>query len=142
MQGFRSDGSLARIVRRDDEPGTPTRAEQDAYFRGMVAAYTEERRRRVAEVAANVPLVDAFPAFDAVIGDALGHLWVAEFKRPGDEYRGTLWTVFNGDGRMLGLVDTPEILTVYEIGEDYILGEGTDDLGVEYVRMWGLVRQG
>ena len=140
LQGFRSDGSLARIVRRDYEPGTPTRAEQDAYFRGMVAEYTEERRRRVAEVAANVPLVDAFPAFGAVIGDALGNLWVAEFKRPGDEYRGALWTVFDGDGRMLGLVDTPEILTVFEIGEDYILGEGTDELGVEYVRTWRLTR--
>ena len=140
LRGFRSDGSLARIVRRDYEPGTPTRADQDAYFRWLVAGYSEERRRRVTEVAKNVPVVDAFPAFGAVIGDALGHLWVAEFKRPGDEYRGTLWTVFDGDGRMLGLVETPEGITVFEIGENYILGEGTDHLGVEYVKMWGLVR--
>ena len=48
--------------------------------------------------------------------------------------------MFDADGRMLGLVETPEIVTVFEIGEDYILGEGTDDLGVEYVRVWGLVR--
>ena len=33
------------------------------------------------------------------------------------------------------------MLSVFEIGEDYILGEGTDDLGVEYVQMWSLVRQ-
>ena len=127
-------------MRRDYEPGTPTRAEQDAYFRGLVAPYSEERRTRVAEVAKNVPLVDAFPAFGAVLGDALGHLWVAEFKRPGDDYPGTLWIVFDADGRILGLVETPEIVTVFEIGEDYILGEATDDLGVEYVRVWGLVR--
>ncbi|MCY4574499.1 MAG: 6-bladed beta-propeller, partial [Gemmatimonadetes bacterium] len=134
IRGYLSDGSLARIVRRDFEPGTPTQAEQDAHFRELLARYSEERRAQRTEVAANVPLVDAFPAFGAVVGDALGHLWVAEFKRPGDDYVGTLWTVFDGDGRALGLVATPAIVTVFEIGEDYILGEATDELGVEYVR--------
>ena len=139
IKGYRSDGSLARIVRRDFEPGTPTQAEQDTRFRELLARYSEERRAQRTE--ANVPLVDAFPAFGAVVGDALGHLWVAEFERPGDNYDGTLWTVFNGDGRMLGLVPTPAIVTVFEIGEDYILGEATDELGVEYVQLWGLDRQ-
>ena len=93
-------------------------------------------------MAANVPLVDAFPAFGSVMGDALGHLWVADFKRPGDDYADTLWTVFDGEGRMLGLVRTPGGTTVFEIGEDYILGLGTDDdLGVEYVYLWGLDRE-
>lgn len=142
IRGYRSDGSLARIVRCDFEPGTPTRAEHDAWFSRLLAGYSEERREQRAQVAANVPLVDAFPAFGAVVGDALGYLWVAEFKRPGDEYAGTLWTVFDGDGRMLGLVETPLIGTVFEIGEDYILGEATDELGVEHVRIWGLDRQG
>ena len=141
MRGFRSDGSLARIVRRDYEPGTPTRAEQDAYFRGLVAGYSEGRRARVTEVAANVPLVDAFPAFGAVVGDALGHLWIAEFKRPGDQYRGTRWTVFDGEGIVLGFVETREGITVYEIGEDYILGKDTDELGLGYVKIWRLARQ-
>ena len=142
LRGFRSDGSLARIVRRDYEPGAPTQAEQDAHFREQSAVYSEERRARVAEVAANVPLVDAFPAFGPVMGDALGHLWVADFKRPADEYPGTRWTIFDRDGRALGLVETPEMRAVYEIGEDYILGLGTDDLGVEYVELWGLDREG
>ncbi len=142
LRGFRSDGSLARIVRRDYEPGIPTQAEQDAHFREQFARYSDERRARTTEVAANVPLVDAFPAFGSVMGDALGHLWVADFKRPGDDYAGTLWTVFDGEGRMLGLVRTPGGTTVFEIGEDYILGLGTDDLGVEYVYMWGLDREG
>ena len=142
IRGYRSDGSLARIVRRDFEPGTPTRAGQDAWFNRLLARYSEERRERSAQVAANVPLVDAFPAFGAVVGDALGHLWVAEFKRPGDDYAGTLWTVFDRDGRVRGLVETPAFVTVFEIGEDYILGETTDELGVEYVQMWRLDRQG
>ncbi len=140
IKAYRSDGSLARIVRRDYEPGTPTQAEQNARFRRRFATFPEERRAYFAEVAANVPLVDAFPAFAGTVGDALGHLWVAEFERPGEEHDGTLWTVYDREGRVLGLVDVPEGLTIFEIGEDYILAKVTDDLGVEYVRVWRVGR--
>ncbi len=61
---------------------------------------------------------------------------------PPEEYDGTLWTVFDREGRVLGLVETPGGLTIFEIGEDYILAKVTDDLGVEYVRLWGLMRSG
>ena len=142
IKGYRSDGSLARIVRLVYEPRIPTRGEQDAYFRRLIARLPEERRASRAEVAENVPLVETFPAFADIAGDALGHLWVAEFKRPGEEYVGTLWTVFDRAGRVLGFVETPEGLTVFEIGEDYILAKVTDDLDVEYVQLWGLMRSG
>lgn len=51
-----------------------------------MATLSAERRAAVAEVAPNVPLVDAFPAFAGAIGDALGRLWIAEFERPEEEY--------------------------------------------------------
>ena len=41
-----------------------------------------------------------------------------------------VWTVFNPEGHILGFVETPAGLDIYEIGEDYILGLATDDLGV------------
>jgi len=140
IKAYRSDGSLARIVRRDYEPRIPTQAEQNASFRRYIAGLPADRRARAAEVAANVPLVDAFPAFAAAVGDALGHLWIAEFERPGEEYDGTLWTVFDREGRVLGLVETADGLTIFEIGEDYILAKVTDALDIEYVRLWGLTR--
>lgn len=140
IKAYRSDGSLARIVRRDYEPRAPTQAEQDTHFRRRVARLPEERGARIAEVAANLPLVDAFPAFAGTVGDALGHLWVAEFERPGEEQDGTLWTIYDRQGRVLGLVEAPDGLTIFEIGEDYILAKVTDELDVEYVRLWGLTR--
>ena len=140
IKAYRSDGSLARILRRDYEPRSPTQAEQNANLRRRLARLPEERRERAAEVYANVPLVDAFPAFAGTVGDALGHLWIAEFERPGEEYEGTLWTVFDREGRVLGLVETPEGLTIFEIGEDYVLAKVTDELDIEYVRLWGLTR--
>ena len=140
IKAFASDGSLARIVRRDHVPGAPTQEQLDAHFRERFANLTEEERAPRLEVAANVPLVEAFPAYSDVKGDALGYLWVAEFKLPHEDRDFTLWTVFDRTGEALGFVETPPGLTIYEIGEDYILGKRTGDLDVESVELWGLTR--
>ena len=140
IRAYRSDGSLARIVRRDHETRTPTRAEQDAAFQDRFAGLPEEDREVRMKVAANAPTVESFPAYSRLRGDALGYLWVAEFRLPDTRYDGTLWTVFDPDGRALGFVETPDGFDLFEIGADYILGSSTDDLGVEYVQLWELAR--
>ena len=140
IRAYRSDGSLARIVRRDHETRTPTRAEQDAAFRDRFAGLSDDDREPRMKVAANVPMVESFPAYSRLRGDALGYLWVAEFKLLDARYDGTLWTVFDPDGRALGFVETPDGFDLFEIGADYILGSSTDDLDVEYVQLWDLAR--
>ena len=52
-----------------------------------------------------------------------------------------VWTVFDAEGRIQGLVETPPGLEVFEIGEEYVLGVVEDDLGVEYVQLWALDRE-
>ncbi len=99
----------------------------------------EDREPRVA-VAADAPLVESFPAYSRLPDDALGHLWVGEFKLPDAQYKGTLWTVFDRGGRVLGFVATPGGLGIFEIAADYILGSTTDEFGVEYVELWSLSR--
>lgn len=120
IKAFTADGSLVRIVRRDWDPRTPTQAEYD------------ERAPW------GVPPVDAFPAFDEILADRTGYLWVSEYRISGDE--ATVWTVFDPEGRVQGLVETPEGLDVFEIGADYVLGLAKDELGVEYVQLWSLSR--
>ena len=83
----------------------------------------------------------SFPAFSAIEVDRLGNLWVREYNLPGEEDR-ALWTVFDPEGVALGFVETPLELVIYEIGADYILGKTMDELGVEYVQLWGLDRSG
>ena len=142
IRAYRGDGSLARVVRRDHETRIPTQSEQDEAFRDRFASLSEEDREPRMAVAADVPLVESFPAYSRLRGDALGHLWVAEFKLPDAEYEGSLWTVFDREGRALGFVETPGGLSIFAIGEDYILGSTTDELGVEYVQTWALSRSG
>lgn len=85
-----------------------------------------------------MPLVEFFPAFEALQPDPLGHLWVQEYRYPGQDRN--VWTVFDADGRVQGFVETPPGLDVFEIGEDYILGLMTDEFDVERVQLWPLDR--
>ena len=135
IRAYRTDGSLARTVRRDHEARAPTRAD----LRDYVAGQNPDRPEAL-DAVADMPLVEAFPAFGRMFVDRLDHLWVEEYRLPGEEHR--LWTVFDPEGRALGLVEMPGSFNVREIGEDYILGTREDALDIEYVESWPLDRSG
>ena len=146
IRAYEPAGTNSRIVRRDHSLIAPTPAHQDAEIERRLALrppeQQAERRRELREQSEEVPMAETFPAFDQIIPDALGHLWVQEYDLPREERTSALWTVFDPEGRVLGFVETPAGLRIYEIGEDYILGQATDDLDVEYVQVWSLSRSG
>ena len=133
IKAFAADGSLVRIIRRDGELGSPTRAEQDSYWERRYADLPDDRRADALRTAKNMPVVDSYPAFSGILSDRLGYLWVRERWS-------SVWTVFDQEGRVRGLVEMPSGFSVFEIGEDYVLGRSRDDLGVEYVQLWTLAR--
>ena len=143
---FGLDGTLERIVRRDHDLVVSTAAHMDAEIEDRVARIPEEeraeRRRELREDFQQIPLPETFPAFAAATADRVDHLWVREYELPGEGGANPVWTVFNPEGRVLGFVETPAGLDIYEIGEDYILGLATDELGVEYMQVWALERSG
>ncbi|MCY4398897.1 MAG: hypothetical protein OXE96_06050 [Gemmatimonadetes bacterium] len=143
LKAFGADGSLVRIVRRDHIPRLPTADDVEAHIEVEVASNSpaspaegQRLRRRFQDV----PVAETFPAFASVRSDRAGHLWVEEYEFPREDRPGVLWTVFDPEGRVLGLVETPKDLSIDEIGEDYILGSVRDDLGVEYIQLWPLER--
>jgi len=119
-------------------------------FSPEVAAGEEEALEQVRQTMGDIPLPETLPAFAALMTDALDHLWVREFRIldgefeiPGQEVsEGPLWTVFDPDGHVLGFVETPLDLHIYEIGADYVLGHTTDELGIESVELRPLARLG
>ena len=150
LKAFRADASLERIVRRAHVPRAPTPADIAAYIDqsvpqsrpGMSDADLENLQRDSRRRLESVPVAEHFPVFTSIMSDALDHLWVEEYEFPGEERAGSLWTVFDPKGRVLGFVETPEGLWIWEIGEDYILGRADDELGVESVQVWPLERTG
>ena len=133
-----TDGRLARIVRLEHEARRPTRADLNAHFaRRYENLSGPERSAALADVA-DMPLTDAFPAFTSIRVDELDHLWVEEYRHAGETRR--IWTVFDPAGRVLGRLETPPGLRIFEIGPDYLLGAAYDELQVEYVQLWSLDR--
>ena len=144
IRAFRADGSLATIVRREHASRAPDEADLAAYVESQLsvlagvlpAAQLPEVRRSLE----STRLAETFPAFGSITSDAVGHLWVREYDYPREERSVPLWSVYDPEGRMLGFVETPRDLAIYEIGEDYILGGTSDEFGVEYVQVWPLDR--
>lgn len=138
----RDTGALARIVRRDYTNRAPTREEVDEAIDAALERtnLTGEQLELTREGYKALPLVESFPAFRALLVDGVDHLWVREATLPGVDRPAPLWTVFDPEGRVLGFIETPDGLTILEIGADYILGRVTDDLGVESVQVWPLER--
>ena len=136
---FATDGTLVRIVRRDSAPREAKQTELDEYFARQVAGRPAEVQTRMLNMVKDMPLVESHPAFEEIVGDRAGYLWVREYRMfgEGDE----VWTVFDPEGRIEGLVETPVGLEVFEIGEDYVLGLVEDELEVEYVQLWALDRE-
>ena len=138
LKAFDRDGTLVRIVRRGHELRAPSEEEVMAHIeentRPGTAPEEMRRRRQVAVVA------EYHPAYRGARSDAAGYLWVREYDFPFEPRPAPLWTVFDPDGRMLGLLETPMGLRIDEIGEDYILGVARDELGVERVQLWPLER--
>ena len=146
IHAFRGDGSLHRVVRRDHVLRSPSEADREPYVEESMVHIlaTPGLPEQMVEMARTqfhrIPFADYFPAFSSVLGDATGHLWVQEYEYPREARPGSLWTVFDPEGHVLGFVETPEELQIYEIGEDYILGRAEDELGVESIQLWLLER--
>ena len=133
IRAFAADGTLVRIIRRDGDLESPTRAYQDSYWERQYANRPPDSRAESLKAVKDMPLVDSYPAFSGILSDRVGYLWVRERWS-------SIWTVFDPEGRVQGLVEIPSGLRVFEIGEDYILGRKYDELGVEYVQLWTLDR--
>ncbi len=154
IRAHTTDGALRRIVRLD-RPLTPaTRSLAMLDFEDMMrhqATWLSEEslkmeRERVGGFYDASPLPETLPAFGTIMADALDHLWVREYPLPGRDLRWprdiphTRWLVFDPEGRVLGFVEAPRGLVIYEIGADYVLGSRVGDLQVEYVEVWPLRR--
>ena len=138
LKAYADDGTLVRIVRREHVPRVPRAADilVDPRLRPELRIPMEAEMRRVPQS----QLEATFPAFAEIMSDAAGYLWVREYEPPREAGPAPVWTVFSPVGRVLGFVETPAGLKIYEIGEDYLLGHAEGELDVEMIQVWPLVR--
>ena len=147
---FDRSGALRRIVRRAVDPVPVTAghleryAEQLAVIASVEPAALEAFKRRMREGVA----ADDLPHFRLLLTDADQNLWVEDWRDVG--LGQGPYSVFGPDGAWLGAVELPPGMpwlrglalrtALLEIGTDYVLGVWEDDLGVEQVRLYRLLK--
>ncbi len=133
------DGALQSIVRRRHDVIQVTDADIEALreeqLGGDVPPGLSEAMLDVLDA---TPIRETMPAFDGVTVDRLGNLWVEEYRRPRETLR--RWTVFDARGVMLGSLAVPDRFEILDVGDDYVLGRWTDDLEIEHVQMYELIK--
>ena len=143
IDGLDPLGTVELSVRRPGELRTPSSQElARARATSEEAGETQMKAAGASGMpnAEPVPARPTVPAYDRLIVDQQGNLWVRDYVfSPEDAPR---WSVFDPQGRWVATAQTPAGVEVYQIGPDWILGRGLDDLDVEYVRMYRLRRQG
>jgi hypothetical protein len=144
MREIAMDGRTLRLVRLD-RPRSPITAE---FVDGFVASMIEQardaqpgREQMIARLYADAAYPSEFPAHFEIMTDDVGNLWVQDY-RPFQQRLSRTWSVFDPEGRFLGDVEMPAGFGVHHIGDDFVLGRWTDELEVEYILMYGIVKPG
>ena len=128
IEVYSPEGALTHRLRRD----APNRL-----FVPEIEDEDPEMAPGIARFWASMPIPETFPAYRSFIASDAGNLWVENYTRPNEQ---PSWAVFRDDGRYLGEVDTPMGAQVTHIGDDFVLVIWEDELGVQQVRMYELIK--
>lgn len=125
---------------RDAAPPTPvTKADIDAAIYAEGGYQSDEARKRLETHYASMKLPATLPSYKALVVDAFDQLWVQDFPRA--TMKTVRWSVFTGDGKLVGRVQLPTALEVYEVGSDYVLGRYLDaDTSAPLIHLYKLIR--
>jgi len=150
---------LALSYRLAVAPRPYTEQAREAYIAPTIAIFRDavDDDARRAEYRARLESLKSPPHVPAVQDlevDALGNVWLEEYRPPGPRSRTiarqrgidieagpSRWVVLDPEGRLLGSVLLPVGLDVHEIGADYVLGLRRDELGVQYVVRYPVLKE-
>ncbi len=144
IEAYDANGRLSRIIRlaREHRPVTEeARAANENEIRDRILGLGDRLEGgspdEVIRGALSVPYPPHLPTFEWLHVDPEGNIWAGQ-RRYGAGDDMNEFFVFAGDGRYLGIVEVPAKLSVLQIGADFILAQFSDDLGVQYVHMYGI----
>ncbi|HUF69868.1 MAG TPA: hypothetical protein VMM79_14585 [Longimicrobiales bacterium] len=122
----------------------PDRTISDADVKAVLAKWSEgaepEVRSYLAEYGRTHPRADKFPAYEQLIMDQPGRLWIQNYVRDHLDDGWRYWMVLSSAGtELLARVKTPAAIEIHDIGDDWLLGVTQDELGVGSVVLLAIV---
>jgi len=126
------DGTFVRT-----EPALNTRAfayDEWLYNRHWIDGPALGRGRAPVRAAVDrLPPPDPETGFRYMKVSPQGHLWV---RRPGPPDGPTDWVIHDLEAQPIARITTPPKFEIHEIGRDYLLGVGRDELDVEFIQLF------
>lgn len=88
----------------------------------------------------DAPASDTRPAYDDILVDPSGAVWLQLFRGASEQDRLQEWLVLDADGTWLGNVGIPDRFTISDITMDAVLGVWRDELDVQHPQVLRLTR--
>ena len=133
------DGFLRRIFRVPGFRRPVNRAIEEENITYSLTRIARTTRAELERLFDELPSPDTLPAFQSLQVDEVGWTW-AEVYHWDRTIQSGRWMVFDPEGRAHGIIQTPDGLQIQRIGEDFLLGVRSDELGVERVFRYRLMR--
>ena len=135
---FSPEGTLLHVVRLEGTERAVTGDAIDDYMKVRIPKKTDLPRATLEQPLRALIKNGTMPAFDGLLSDEDGYLWVRDFdyRLPAD--REERWNIFDPNGRYLGALEMPQSFTLMTITPKYVAGVWKDRLGTETVRVYEL----
>lgn len=153
LRRYDRNGTLQRIMRRAWEPTPVTsddvqRYRDESLNRGAGEEVPPQIRTQRLAILDGMMYPEHHPAFDRIMLDRAQNLWVERNDPTNPREAGwgsmrespTNWDVFDQEGTWLGQVDLPARFWVWEIGDRYVAGVSKDDVDVERVAVYNIMK--
>jgi hypothetical protein len=133
------NGSLERLIRWEEEPVSVTGGDRDEFRESVLGSLRRPNQRPDYERwLAEVPFPVHKPSFQELATDVAGRLWVR--LSTAGEADHNRWLVFDPEGQLVAEVEMPAGYRLLDIAEGHVLAMWKDDLDVEYVRLYRLLK--
>ncbi len=140
LQRYGPGGELSAIARWPDMDRAVTNEAVESFLAWSARNIPDPERRAQRERAfENIPVSERFSSHRRLKATKGGSVWIESYRKPWiDSPR--RWFVMNSDGHLVAHVDFTGAVNILEVGSDHILTLERDDLDVEHVRMYHLIR--
>lgn len=138
IEVFSVDGEHVGTIRDTVTRVELTGERLDTYIEYQLGFVEGDRRDAMRRFLEELEYPDRAPAHLDLLAGEDGHLWVEEFHLPGEP---ATWRVYRPGGGRVASVETPSRFTLMAAGVDYVLGVWRDELDVQHVRMYRILRE-
>jgi hypothetical protein len=135
---FSLHGERVGTLREARRPIPVTTAQVNAYIKESIAGAVRANTAGYEQFFRGLEWPKVYPAYRKLMVDGSDNLWIEEYPIPGRDNRD--WTIYDQSGLKLAMITLPRNFRLVEIGRDYVLGVWRDELDVDYLRVYTLIK--